>query len=66
MTRLLSVMANWPSRKKRLARLGGDPVRIAAASIQEGEVGLSEVVLRPILISSFLISNGLRVSNFSA
>ena len=49
-------------QEEAFARRGGDPVGIAAAGIRNADCVVLEVSLAR-LISSFLISNGLRASN---
>src|SRR6516225_9422035 len=63
MTRLLSVIANCPSRKKPSRGVVAIQLGLPRPALRKADCVVREVFLAS-LISSSLISNGLRVSNF--
>src|SRR3954471_13865555 len=62
-TRLLSVMANCPSRKKPSRGVVAIQFGLPRPAFKNADCDVREVSLAK-LMSSFLISNGLKVSNF--
>src|ERR1700754_1311902 len=62
-TRLLSVMANWPSRKKPSRGVVDIQLGLPRPAFRNADCDVLEAALAR-SISSFLISKGLKVSNF--
>src|SRR6267142_3794127 len=62
-TRLLSVIANWPSRKKPSRGVVAIQLGLPRPALRNAACEVRDVFFAS-LISSSLISNGLRVSNF--
>ena len=62
-TRRLSVRANWPSRKKPSRGVVAIQLGLPRPALRKADCVVFDVFLAS-LISSSLISNGLRVSNF--
>ncbi len=62
-TRLLSVIANWPSRKKPSRGVVAIQLGLPRPALRNADCVVREVFFAS-LMSSSLISNGLRVSNF--
>ncbi len=62
-TRLLSVIANWPSRKKPSRGVVAIQLGLPRPALRKADCEVREVFFAS-LMSSSLISNGLRVSNF--